>query len=436
MLATAGSAIGLGNIWKLPYMIGVNGGSAFVLVFIACIFFVGIPLMMTEILLGRRAQKNPLDGMQLLANEANASLLWKYLGGMGMLTGLLILGFYSVIGGWVLSYIGEASSGSFSQITATQSSTNFDALLASPLILLFWHTVFMLMTMGVVARGVNSGLEKANNILIPALFAILLVLLGYSMSVGDMSAAYRFMFTPDFSKITPVAVLSALGHAFFSLSLGMGAVMVYGSYLQRNVSIARTTIYIALADTALGLLVGLAIYSLVFANQLAPNAGPGLIFQTLPIAFGKMPGGNVIGMLFFMLVAFAAWTSAISLVEPAIAWIVENTQFKRTVSCLWLGLVVWLLGVSVVLSFNEWKDIKVVFNLNIFDTLDKLTSTILLPLGGLLMAIFAGYVMNKNHVQEELNLNSSLFALWRMTNNFIAPIAIFGVFLYLFGVIK
>ena len=353
-----------------------------------------------------------------------------------MLTGLLILGFYSVIGGWVLSYIGEASSGSFSQITATQSSTNFDALLASPLILLFWHTVFMLMTMGVVARGVNSGLEKANNILIPALFAILLVLLGYSMSVGDMSAAYRFMFTPDFSKITPVAVLSALGHAFFSLSLGMGAVMVYGSYLQRNVSIARTTIYIALADTALGLLVGLAIYSLVFANQLAPNAGPGLIFQTLPIAFGKMPGGNVIGMLFFMLVAFAAWTSAISLVEPAIAWIVENTQFKRTVSCLWLGLVVWLLGVSVVLSFNEWKDIKVVFNLNIFDTLDKLTSTILLPLGGLLMAIFAGYVMNKNHVQEELNLNSSLFALWRMTNNFIAPIAIFGVFLYLFGVIK
>ena len=436
MLATAGSAIGLGNIWKLPYMIGVNGGSAFVLVFIACIFFVGIPLMMTEILLGRRAQKNPLDGMQLLANEANASLLWKYLGGMGMLTGLLILGFYSVIGGWVLSYIGEAASGSFSQITATQSSTNFDALLASPLILLFWHTVFMLMTMGVVARGVNSGLEKANNILIPALFAILLVLLGYSMSVGDMSAAYRFMFTPDFSKITPVAVLSALGHAFFSLSLGMGAVMVYGSYLQRNVSIARTTIYIALADTALGLLVGLAIYSLVFANQLAPNAGPGLIFQTLPIAFGKMPGGNVIGMLFFMLVAFAAWTSAISLVEPAIAWIVENTQFKRTVSCLWLGLVVWLLGVSVVLSFNEWKDIKVVFNLNIFDTLDKLTSTILLPLGGLLMAIFAGYVMNKNHVQEELNLNSSLFALWRMTNNFIAPIAIFGVFLYLFGVIK
>jgi NSS family neurotransmitter:Na+ symporter len=436
ILATAGSAIGLGNIWKLPYMIGVNGGSAFVLVFIACIFFVGIPLMMTEILLGRRAQKNPFNGMQQLAQEAQASHLWKYLGGMGMLTGLLILGFYSVIGGWVLAYIVEAASGGFSQITASQSSANFDALLASPWTLLSWHTLFMCMTLGVVARGVNSGLEKANNILIPALFAILLVLLGYSMSVGDMQAAYTFMFTPDFSKITPVAVLSALGHAFFSLSLGMGAVMVYGSYLQRNVSIARTTIYIALVDTMLGLLVGLAIYSLVFANHLAPNAGPGLIFQTLPIAFGQMPVGNFFGMLFFMLVAFAAWTSAISLVEPAVAWIVENTHIQRATSCLGLGIAVWLLGVAVVLSFNEWKEIEIVFNLNIFDTLDKLTSTILLPLGGLLMAIFAGYAMNKSHVQDELNLNPPFFRLWRVTNNLIAPIAILGVFLYLFGVIQ
>ncbi|NOT65367.1 MAG: sodium-dependent transporter [Methylotenera sp.] len=436
MLATAGSAIGLGNIWKLPYMIGVNGGSAFVLVFVACIFFVGIPLMMTEILLGRRTQKNPLDGMQALASEAQASSAWKYLGGMGMVTGLLILGFYSVIGGWVLAYIFEAGGGNFSQITAAQSTTNFKALLASPLKLTFWHTIFMVMTMAVVAKGVNSGLEKANNILIPSLFAILLVLLGYSMSVGDMHAAAQFMFKPDFSKITPVAVLSALGHAFFSLSLGMGAVMVYGSYLQRNVSIARTTIYIALADTMLGLLVGLAIYSLVFANHLAPNAGPGLIFQTLPIAFGHMPSGNFIGTLFFLLVAFAAWTSSISLVEPAIAWITENTKIKRYSAAWGLGLIVWLLGVAVVLSFNEWKEIKIIFGLNIFETLDKLTSTILLPLGGLLMAIFAGYVMKKNHVQEELDLNNQHFKLWQFTNNYIAPIAIAAVFLFLFGLVK
>lgn len=436
MLATAGSAIGLGNIWKLPYMIGVNGGSAFVMVFVICIFLVGIPLMMTEILLGRRAQKNPLDGMQALAIEANKSSIWKYLGGMGMLTGLLILGFYSVIGGWVLNYIFEAGNGSFTGISAAQSTANFDALLSSPLKLLFWHTVFMFMTMSVVAHGVNSGLEKANNILIPSLFAILLVLLGYSMSVGNMSAAYQFMFKPDFSKITPVVVLSALGHAFFSLSLGMGAVMVYGSYLQRHVSIARTTIYIALADTLLGLLVGLAIYSLVFANHLAPNAGPGLIFQTLPIAFGHMPGGSIIGILFFMLIAFAAWTSSISLVEPAIAWIVENTKVKRHIAAWTLGFAVWLLGVTVALSFNEWKGVKIIFGLNIFETLDKLTSTILLPLGGLLMAIFAGYFMQKQHVQEELDLQDKAFKLWRFTNNVIAPIAITAVFLYLFGIIK
>ena len=436
MLATAGSAIGLGNIWKLPYMIGVNGGSAFVLVFIACIFFVGIPLMMTEILLGRRAQKNPFDGMAALADEAKTSQHWKWLGGMGMVTGLLILGFYSVIGGWVLSYIVEAARGVFTNISGIQSTANFDVLLASPLTLLFWHTVFMIMTMGVVARGVNSGLEKANNILIPALFAILLVLLGYSMSVGDMAAAYHFMFSLDFSKITPVAVLSALGHAFFSLSLGMGSVMVYGSYLQRNVSIARTTVYIALADTMLGLLVGLAIYSLVFANHLEPSAGPGLIFQSLPIAFGHMPWGNLIGTLFFMLVAFAAWTSAISLVEPAIAWITENTKINRPSAAVGLGLLVWVLGVAVLLSFNEWKSIKIVFGLNIFETLDKLTSTILLPLGGLLMAIFAGYWMKKDHVQDELNLNDVHFKLWRTLNNIVAPIAILAVFLYLFEVIK
>jgi NSS family neurotransmitter:Na+ symporter len=436
MLATAGSAIGLGNIWKLPYMIGVNGGSAFVLVFIACILIVGIPLMMTEILLGRRAQKNPFNGIEALAIEAKASPYWKLLGGMGMLTGLLILSFYSVIGGWVLYFITEAIKGSFVGIKAAQSTANFNDLLASPLTLLFWHTVFMCLTMGVVARGVNSGLEQANNILIPALFVILLILLGYSMSVGNMQAAYHFMFSLDFSKITPVAVLSALGHAFFSLSLGMGSVMVYGSYLQRHVSIARTTIYIALADTMLGLLVGLAIYALVFANNLAPNAGPGLIFQTLPIAFGNMPGGSLIATLFFMLVAFAAWTSAISLVEPTIAWIVENTKISRKVSATTLGLAVWLLGITVVLSFNDWQHVKIVFGLNIFETLDKLTSTILLPLGGLLMAIFAGYFMKRDHVQDELNLDNRGFKLWRITNNYISPIAIIAVFLYLFGLVK
>src|SRR5690606_29975383 len=216
---------------------------------------------------------------------------------------------------------------------------------------------------------------------------------------------------------------------FFSLSLGMGSVMVYGSYLRRDVSIARTTIYIALADTALGLLVGLAIYSLVFANHLEPAAGPGLIFQTLPIAFGNMPWGNFFGALFFILVTFAAWTSAISLVEPATAWITENTSISRVQSAVMIGVSVWLLGVAVVLSFNEWKEVELIFGLNIFDTLDKLTSTILLPLGGLMMALFAGYIMKKRHVMQEMNLGQSGFRLWRAANNYIAPVAILGIFL-------
>ncbi|BAN33882.1 putative sodium-dependent transporter YhdH [Sulfuricella denitrificans skB26] len=436
ILATAGSAIGLGNIWKFPYMTGVNGGSAFVLVFIACIAVVGLPLMMCEIMLGRRAQRNPVDGMAALAKEAGAPMLWRWVGIMGLIAGLLILAFYSVIAGWVLDYVVRAASGAFKGIDGAMAQNQFNAFLAAPLELGLWHSLFIVMTMSVVARGVNSGLEKANNILMPALFAILLVLLGYSLAEGDVARSADFMFTPDFSKVTPVVVLSALGHAFFSLSLGMGAVMVYGSYLQRHVSIARTSLFVALADTAIGLLVGLAIFSLVFANGLEPAAGPGLIFQTLPIAFGKMPGGAFIGTLFFLLVAFAAWTSAISLVEPAISWLTENTRLTRKGAALLIGLTDWLLGIAVLLSFNVWKDVHLLFGLGIFDTLDKLTTNILLPLGGLLMALFAGWVMKTHHVQDELNVSAWPYRLWRFTIRFVSPLAIIAIFLYLFGLVK
>ncbi|MDD5330917.1 MAG: sodium-dependent transporter [Sulfuricella sp.] len=436
ILATAGSAIGLGNIWKFPYMTGVNGGSAFVLVFLACIALVGIPLMMCEIMLGRRAQRNPVDGMQLLAAEARATALWKWVGIMGLFAGLLILAFYSVIAGWVLDYVVRAAGGEFRGIDGATAQARFNAFLAAPLELILWHSLFIAMTMGVVARGVNSGLEKTNKILMPALFAILLVLLGYSMAVGDFARSASFMFTPDFSKVTPVVVLSALGHAFFSLSLGMGAVMVYGSYLQRHVSIARTTLFVAIADTAVGLLVGLAIFALVFANGLEPAAGPGLIFQTLPIAFGKMAGGTFIGTLFFLLVAFAAWTSAISLVEPAISWLTENTRMTRHQAAWLIGLTDWVLGIAALLSFNVWKDVHLLFGLNVFDTLDKLTTNILLPLGGLLMALFAGWVMRTHHVQEELGLASGAYRVWRFTIRFVSPLAIAAIFLYLFGLVK
>ncbi|PKO93376.1 MAG: sodium-dependent transporter [Betaproteobacteria bacterium HGW-Betaproteobacteria-1] len=435
IMATAGSAIGLGNIWKFPYMTGVNGGSAFVLVFLGCILLVGIPLMMCEIMLGRRAQKNPADGMLHLAREASASPHWRWVGLIGVLTGVLILTFYSVIGGWVIRYILHALAGDFDGANSTIIGNMFSGMLASASSLLFWHTLFTAMTVWVVARGVNHGLEKASKILMPSLFVILLLLLIYSMVEGDFGRALDFMFTPDFSKVTPQAALSALGHAFFSLSLGMGAVMVYGSYLQRHVSIARTSFYIAIADTLVALLAGLTIYALVFKHQLDPSAGPGLIFQTLPLAFGQMWGGQVVGTLFFILVTFAAWTSSISLIEPATAWITENTSVSRSAAAYLIGFCTWLLGISVVLSFNIWQDVQIISGLGIFDTLDKLTTTILLPLGGLMMALFAGWVMRTQHVREELGLQPRTYAIWRFIIRYISPLAITVIFLSLIGLI-
>jgi NSS family neurotransmitter:Na+ symporter len=284
----------------------------------------------------------------------------------------------------------------------------------------------------VVGRGVTSGLERANRIMMPALIAILLILLGYSLAVGDVARSLDFMFRPDFSRITPAAVLSAMGHSFFTLSLGMGAVMVYGSYLKRHASIARASFYIVLMDTAIALVAGVTIFAIVFANGLEPAAGPGLIFQTLPIAFGQMPGGTLFASLFFVLVAFAAWTSSISLVEPAVSWLIENTRLTRPLAALLVGGLIWLIGIAVLLSFNAWGEIKL-FGLSIFDQLDKLTTNILLPLGGLLMAVFAVWVMHAAHAQEELALNDRHYRRWLFVTRYVAPAAIILVFLNLAG---
>ncbi len=432
IMATAGSAVGLGNIWKFPYMTGTNGGSAFVLVYLLCVALIGLPLMMTEIMLGRRAQRNPVDGMAHLAAEAGGARMWKGVGYLGIATGVLILSFYSVVAGWVLDYILRAGSGAFAGMGATQAKEQFSAFLGNPYELLLWHTVFMLLTVIVVARGVTSGLERANKIMMPSLVAILLVLLGYSLAIGDIARSLDFMFRPDFSKITPAAVLSAMGHSFFTLSLGMGAVMVYGSYLKRHTSIARASFYIVLTDTAIALIAGVTIFAIVFANGLEPAAGPGLLFQTLPIAFGHMPGGTLFATLFFILVAFAAWTSSISLVEPAVAWLSENTRLDRMRATLLVGSLIWLIGIAVLLSFNAWSDIKL-FGLTIFDQLDKLTTNVLLPLGGLLMALFAVWVMHAAHAQEELALNDRHYRRWLFVTRYVAPAAIVLVFLNLVG---
>lgn len=436
ILAATGSAVGLGNIWKFPYITGENGGGAFVLVYLLCIAVIGIPVMMAEVLLGRRGRQSPINTMKDLAKEEGRSPLWSLLGWSGVVAGFLILSYYSVIAGWALAYVLNASSGAFTDIPAAEVQNIFSTLVANPGQLIFWHSLFMLMTMLVVARGVKKGLEVAIRFLMPALFVLLLIMVGYAINSGEFARGLAFLFTPDFSKISAEGVLTAMGHAFFTLSLGMGAIMIYGSYMPKDASIARTSIIVALADTLVALLAGMAIFPIVFANGLEPGAGPGLIFQTLPIAFGQMPGGSFFGTIFFVLLVFAAWSSAISLIEPAVAWLVENKGWTRIKASVWCGFATWLMGLGTVFSFNEWAEFTL-WGKTFFDLLDYLTSNIMLPLGGLFIAVFAAWVMKASSTADELALpeNGMAHTSWRFLVRFVTPVAVIIVFLNAIGLL-
>ncbi len=437
ILAATGSAVGLGNIWKFPYITGENGGGAFVLVYLVCIAIIGIPLMMAEILIGRRGRQNPINTLKSIAEEEGRSKHWQWLGGMGVLTGFLILSYYSVIAGQAMAYIPRAFAGVFEGVTADGAISIHKALVSDPERLLAWHTIFMLMTVAIVIRGVQHGLEKSVRIIMPALFIIILMLVGYGMSTGEyFDQSVQFLFATDFSKLTRTGVLTAMGHAFFTLSLGMGAIMVYGSYLPKKASIFKVSLTISIMDTTVALLAGLAIFPLVFANGLEPTAGPGLIFDTLPIAFGHMPGGQFFGGIFFILLLFAAWSSGISLVEPIVVWLVENKNMTRLRASVYSGGIIWLLGLLTIFSFNiggEWR----LFGLTMFELLDYLTANIMLPLGGLLIALFAGWVMKRTSSMDELGLGDGLlYSTWRLLVRFITPIAIMIVFANLIGLLN
>jgi len=442
ILAATGSAVGLGNIWKFPYITGENGGGAFVLVYLACIALIGIPVMMAEIMLGRRGRQSPINTMYDLAIESGHNPNWKWLGWLGVLAGFLILSYYSVVAGWSLAYVFRSASGTFTGATADGVESLFlERFLSHPETLLFWHTLFMAMTMIIVARGVKSGLESAVKFLMPALFLLLLVMVGYAMSQGEaFMRGLNFMFRPNFSALSWGGVLTAMGQAFFTLSLGMGAIMVYGSYLSRSASIARTTFMIAIADTGVALLAGVAIFPIIFANQMEPGAGPGLIFISLPLAFGHMPAGVLFGTLFFVLLSFAAWTSSISLLEPVVTWLVETFHWRRVTATLYSGILTWLLGVVSVFSFSDWAfEFEFAGQLKqngVFDILDILTTNIMLPLGGLFIALFAAWFMSREASRDELGLGDGVhYNLWRVLVKFVTPAAILLVFLNLIGVI-
>lgn len=435
ILAAAGSAVGLGNIWKFPYITGENGGGAFVLVYLLCIAIIGIPIMMSEVLLGRRGRLSPIKTMALLARAEKAPVAWGWIGIMGVVAGILILSYYSVIAGWALGYVARAAGGEFTGADAQTIQSMFGGFVGDAEKLLGWHTLFMVMTMVVVARGVSKGLEKAVMTLMPGLILLLFILLGYAIMKADFAAGFSFLFSPDFSKLNGSVILSAMGHAFFTLSLGMGAIMIYGSYLPDDVSIPKAVVTIAFLDTAVALIAGLVIFPIVFANGLEPAAGPGLVFQTLPLAFGQMSGGAIIGTIFFVMLVFAAWTSGISIIEPAVAWAQERFGFTRPVAALVLGTGTWLVGVGTVLSFNLWADVTL-FGKTFFDVLDYLTANIMLPLGGLLMALFVGWVMQRQSSLDELQMSDGIaYRLWYFLLRFVTPVAVIIVFLNAIGII-
>ena len=430
ILAATGSAVGLGNIWKFPYITGENGGGAFVLVYLACILMVGIPIMMAEVFIGRRARKNPINALTDLAEESEGSKKWGIIGIMGMLSGVFIFSFYSVVAGWVLHYIKSMLTGELANVTSDQAGAAFDALLADPVTLLGWHTLFSIMTIVVVSAGINKGIETATRIMMPALFVLLLILLGYAVSTDGFAQGWDFMFHVDFGQLTWNSALVALGHSFFTLSLGMGTIMAYGSYMTKTASIGKTVLAIGALDTLVALVAGLAIFPIIFANGMDPAAGPGLMFISLPVAFGQMPLGQLFGLLFFVLVGVAAWTSAISLLEPTVAFLVERYKMKRTTASIALGSFVWALGIACLGSFNFMSDITL-FGKNTFDFLDYITANIMLPLGGILIALFAGWVVKDKFAQEELELSGTLYSLWNFSMKFTAPIAVAIVLYFL-----
>ena len=428
ILAAAGSAVGLGNIWKFPYIAGENGGGAFVLVYIVCIIVVALPIMVAEVTLGRMGRQSPINTVRNLIKNAGASKSFNIIGWMGVSAGLMILSYYAVIAGWALNYIEYMVSGAFTNVTADQADTIFKDLLEDKNELIFWHSLFMIMTVVVVMRGVNKGLGLAAQILMPLLFVLLIGLLIFGYQQGDFISAFNFLFGFNFESLTWKAVLVALGHAFFTLSIGMGAMMTYGAYMPNNTGVFSNVLMVGVLDTLVALIAGLVIFSIVFSNpSIESSAGPGLMFISLPVAFGNMLGGLFFGTIFFVLVTLAAWSSSISLIEPAIAYLIESKGFNRITASLLLGLIVWFVGLGSVFSFNVWAEEKIA-GFNFFELIDFVTANIMLPLTGLLVAIFIGWHMKIKTIHQGLPADSRwLFHTWHWAVRYISPLAVIVV---------
>ncbi len=431
LVAMAGSAVGLGNLWRFPYLVGENGGAAFIIVYIILSFMICLPIFISEFMIGRRSQKNAYSAFYDLSDGS----AWRFVGLFSVLIPLVVVSYYSVIGGWSVDYIFKAFTFSFSG-GETQNAVNtmFADLVSNPCMPLVCHTIFLLATVIVVVFGIKGGIEQFSKIMMPLLFLIVISIAIYAVTLPGAGAGLEYLFKPDFSKITPQACASALGQAFFSLSIGMGCIITYGSYVSKKDNIMSQSIYTAVFDLAFALCAGIAIMPAVFAFGINPQSGPGLVFETLPYVFSQMPAGGIIAILFFVALFVAAITSSISMVEVCVAYLIEEKGMSRKMSCALVFAVAWVLGAICSLSFGPLSDIKI-FDRTIFDFFDNLSSNILMTLGSLMTVLFVGWRLKKTDIYDEftnggtLSTNARIFGVLWFLIRYICPLAIIAIFL-------
>ena len=440
ILASAGSAVGLGNIWRFPYETGNHGGAAFILIYLGCILLLGLPIMIAEFLIGRHSQANTARAYQILAPGTQ----WRWVGRMGVLAGFLILGYYSVVAGWTLEYIFEAVSNSFAGKTPAEFISSFQSFSSNPWRPALWLTLFLLATHFIIVKGVEKGIEKSSKIMMPTLFIIILILVGCSVTLPGAGKGIEFLLKPDFSKVDGNVFLGAMGQAFFSLSLGMGCLCTYASYFSKNTNLTRTAFSVGIIDTFVAVLAGFIIFPAACSVGIQPDAGPSLIFITLPNVFQQAFSGipilaYIFSVMFYVLLALAALTSTISLHEVVTAYLHEEFNFTRGKAARLVTTGCILLGILCSLSLGVTKEFTI-FGLGMFDLFDFVTAKLMLPLGGLLISIFTGWYLDKKLVWSEITNNGNLkvptYKLIIFILKYVAPIAISVIFINELGLLK
>jgi NSS family neurotransmitter:Na+ symporter len=430
VLALSASAVGLGNFWRFSYLAGENGGGPFVLTYIACLFLVAVPVLIAEVAIGTHGRGSPVAALKWASDRSLVSRGWKLVGALACVTALLILSYYAVVAGWAMAYALKMQSGVFAAASAIMVGQHFEDFLALPRELIYWQSVFLATTAGVLCLGISRGLGVLAWIVVPAVLVLLAVLVDFSFRYGDLEAAQSFLFSTKLIDFSSESVLVAMGHAFYTLSVGVGIGITYGAYAPDRIPVGRSVVAVAVFDTLVSLAAGLAIFPIVFANNLEPSMGPGLMFVSLPYAFGNMAEGEVFGFLFFLLIGVVSLGSAVALLEPITGYIMQRTGWYRVPVVLGLAVVVWVLGLGTIFSFNLWQDWIWFANWNFFQLLDAITADFLLPLVSLLIAVFVGWRMRPEILRQELGRESALFfSLWLFLLRYIAPPAIILMFI-------